>query len=642
MAISCLYTLNIERLLFCIYKIRYVILNKNILALAVACCFSSGVLGGEIDSLSLSNSEVFNEVCHIVPTTSLEIPSECVNYVLLEMTKLSNEDRKEITSQVFGLGIVEPFVLVTYSAMTPALTPMSQFDSDLITHLIDSRDNYASKAASSASQIESAYASRVARSASSGPDTSSNPPVSYSWIYNQVIDLNNTYLYRNEKAVLSYELEAFSRLPIYDDLGQDHSQNPIYIRLTLVGGDGVNFNTINYSNSSSVQEVGHPWRPSHQHNIYKYREYLDQVHIHTSWNNIAAGVFDRFPKNNDQDRTGLTYTSSVQFGLGVSIPKLPINKLDFASTKSLTFTNGEYFDYDEEVGLHQHSIRYFNKTYGTQQTPKNGYCEFLGPASGCWRYVNGGPNPPLREFDQRLMDTPYVNGFVPDYSITYQIPRREAQEQGSSLFTVRTQIDGMALLGYESHQIGNRFYSGLANGTGQHYELSEYVDNLQLDINWNSPVFSGVEPSVIKADYGSDDGANCLTVKGNIVRSTSCPQSSTSNEVLFVYTADGQIISFANDKCLDSSNEYLSVMACDQYPDNNQSWSWQDSHGILTSILHTKMYGGSIKILDLENETEAGIPLVITTLEDAILNYPQAGFTTLSGKYRQDAVSSRN
>lgn len=83
-------------------------------------------------------------------------------------------------------------------------------------------------------------------------------------------------------------------------------------------------------------------------------------------------------------------------------------------------------------------------------------------------------------------------------------------------------------------------------------------------------------------------------------------------------------------------------MACDQYPDNNQSWSWQDSHGILTSILHTKMYGGSIKILDLENETEAGIPLVITTLEDAILNYPQAGFTTLSGKYRQDAVSSRN
>ena len=616
-------------------------MNKNILTIAVLSCFTNGVLASNENNTSLISSSEYNEICYFVPSIKVNKPSQCTDYIVLDMTTLAESERKSVSSRHIGLGIVEPYVLVTYSNEVSAITPMDRFDSELIIQLIESRDKYKTKAISNTELTSNAYSSRVRRSTASGPDTSANTPISYSWIYNQVVNLNNTYAYRDERAVLSYELEAFSRLPIYDDLGKDYDQNPLYIRLSLVGGEGVNFNTINYSNWSSIQEVGHPTRPSHQHNIYKYREYLDQVHIKTSWNNIAAGVFDRFPKNNDQDRTGVTYTSTVQFGLGVSIPKLPINKLDYSSTKTMTFTNGEYFDYDETVGQHNHSIRYFNKTYGTQQQAKDGYCNFLGPAKGCWRYVYGGPNPPLREFDQRLLDTPYVNGFIPEYSVTYQIPRVEAKKRGSSLFTVRTQIDGMALLGYESYQIGNRFYSGLANGTGSHYELSEYVDTLQLDINWNSPVFSGVEPSIIRSAYGSDNGAKCLIVDSNIVRLSDCPLEGSNNDILFVHTADNQFISFANNQCLDTTGDYLRTKICDQYADNNQLWTWQDENGVLTPVLHTKMYGGSIKILDLANEDEAGIPIVTTTLEDAIANYPQADFTTLRGKYLQDVVSSR-
>ncbi|OLQ81827.1 hypothetical protein BIT28_23400 [Photobacterium proteolyticum] len=618
-------------------------IKKTLVASLLLGNFASAYANNIVDEYQqqLMSSINYNESCYVNPANSSvsDQLSECESYWFFNLSGLDAEKRIAVTGDFLGIGISSSFVLVNkpLSENERVITAVDEFYAPMMVDLIDSSVDGLTNAPTVVEEIKSSARSR--RSTVSGPETSSSTqPSTYSWKFRQVIPLKKTVFYdkRYDVAILEYEVEAFSRLPIYDELGNSKYGNPKYVRATLVGGTGISFNVDR--RGLDYKEIRSTRKAPHQEMFYKYREYLNKVTISTKWNGVQAAVFDSFPKNNDRDRTGVTYNSSVQFGLGVSIPKLPINKLDFSSTKSLTFENGDFFDYTANTGMHKHHVTYSNKEFGSDYAKKTGYCELIGNAKGCWKYTSG-INPPLPSFPL-LYNTPYNNGFVPDYSVTYEVPRDTA---GKSLFQITSSIEGMALQGYARAWFANLYYNGTGGSDGEDYKLNTYTKTLSLRIDWNNPIFTGAEPSIIRAAYGSDNIPQCLTaLEGNSIAISECRPN--TDEQLFIYTPDLQFVSISNDnKCLDSSSDVLELKPCVVYSNNSQSWYWGvNDSGVSASsnaVLYTEASDGMFKVLSPASSGAEGIKIMSTdSVLDAGNILPDSKFNTLKGRYKASAI----
>jgi len=618
------------------------IMKKNTILLALLSTVVLPTFAAENkDSIQaeLMSTQFYEESCYIEPTeqnSNLDL-TKCENYIFINLSNLKDQDRSAITAQLFGIGVMSPYVLVNNPKKESEriITSLDSFEKEIIIDLINDSDSYWESnqtQLSTADLLPRAEAStsighvlpRAEPLTSRAGSTSSDSPSDYSWRFRYLKKLNQGfYPTKNDIAILYYEVSAIASSPAYGN-----RNNSKYIRVTLVGGAGINFNpTEGWSTYKTISTNS----PSHQLGKYSYREYLDKVKISTSWNDNKVELYDSFPRNNDQDRTGVTYNSKIAFELGISIPKVPIKKVAFESSKSLTFTNGNYFDYYANSALNKHSVEYKNKEYGSDN---NKYYGLVNNSRDRWDYLDG-IEPPFKTFDN-LRNTPYSNGFIPEYSATYLAGKGTT---GKSILTITTDVRGMSLQGFSKWWIGRLYWGGVNSrkGYGDDYISSSYADSLRVSVNWDSPIFSGVEPSVITYPYLSDETQHCFTVNpSHDVTAQPCDKSNIDQ--LFIYTPERKYV-YANDRtlCLDSSQKQLKVKTCSTYGSNNQDWMWYtaplSSNVNDNTLLYTTKSSGDFKVLKGGDVNETVSVEDVDALDEAFKIWPRAKLNTQKGKY---------
>lgn len=604
-------------------------MKYNLILMGLLLPTSSLSFAADSDSIkqTLMSTQSYQESCYFEPKVNETFNLlDCDNYAFINVANLSDTERTKVSSSIFGLGTSSPYILINSpnDLNHRVFTSLEFFDRDILIDLVNN-SNLTSP------NIDIAENSRSRRSINNDTDlatTSTQDATKYSWRFREIFRLNRSfYPTKDDIAILDYEVETISKRPAYSpDSGAD---NPKFVRVTLVGGTGINFNP---TESQSYKQLD--TKHSHQVSLYSYREYLDKVKISTSWNDNKAQLTDWFPRNNDKDRTGVTYESSFSVGFALNIPKLPIKEVTIDSSKKLTFENGNYFDYDAHSKTYSHSVEYKNKEFGSSFSKHTGYCNLLGPAKGCWRTVYD-MQPPFQAFDL-LRNTPYSNGFVPDYSVTYQANRNTT---GTSTLSITTDIKGLSLQGVTEWSIGSRYWSGVnsVDGYGDDYKTKTYKHSLKLAVNWDSPIFSGAEPSVITFPYLSDETAHCFTVGSNrFVNIEPCNPAKTNQ--LFIYTPEFKYV-YSNDKslCLDSSQNKLMLKECNIYANNSQRWSWFTQplgHNLYdNTLLYTTKSSGGFKVIN-HHDTNNNLALSETeSLDEAYNRWPESRLNTQSGRY---------
>lgn len=609
-------------------------IKKIILAglLLPASSLSFAAPNSDVIQQALMSSQYYQESCYFEPTIGEKFNlSNCNNYGFINLSHMKEDERLDITSAIFGIGMTTPYILINSpnSDTNRIITALEFFNRDITIDLVNNSNLVAPYIQTDLSQIDTASRNRRSINNQSGPDSSpTSEPTRYNWRFREVFNLNRSfYPTKNDIAILDYEIEAISKDPAYTQ--QSGANNPKFVRVTLVGGTGINFNPTSGSTYKQLTT-----KSPHQLSKYSYREYLNKVKISTSWSNNKAKLNDSFPKNNDNDRTGVQYESSLKVGFALNVPKLPIKEVTFDSSKKMTFENGNYFEYTAHSGVNSHSVEYNNKEFGTAFSKHTGYCNLIGPAKGCWKYTNK-IKPSFESFDL-LQDTPYSNGFVPKYSVTYQADR---DTSGTSALTIMTEIEGLSLQGFSKWYIGDTHWAGVnsAGGYGPDYKINTYKRPIKLNIDWSSPVFTGLEPSVITFPYSSDDVAHCLAVgRDNSVNVDVCNPKNTNQ--LFIYTSDFKYV-YANDNrlCLDSSQSSLTVTTCNSYSSNSQKWLWFTQpigHNIYdNTLLYTTKGSGLFNVIKGSTTDNKLLLEEVDSLDTAFSVWPEAKLNTQSGKY---------
>lgn len=606
-------------------------MKKNVILLAFlssACLPAFATENKDTIQAGLMSSQFYKEPCYIEPddiTTDLDI-SQCEKYIFINQSKAKQQVRSTITTQLLNIGVMSPYVLVSNPNVESerVITTLDTYEEDIIIGLINSVGSDWVSNPTQLSTVDSFPRTESLVSDAGGTSSdSSNTQSGYSWKFNQVVKLNKDFSpTENDFANLKYEVEVIASQPTDDQ----NSDNTKYVRVTLVGGSGINFNPTQGAEYRTIETS----YPAHQLLKYSYREYLDKVKISTSWNDSKAELYDSFPRNNDQDRAGFAYNSKISFNLGVSIPKVPIKSIGFESSKSMTFQNGNYFDYYANSARNAHSVEYKNKEYGSEN---HRYYGLVNNSRNSWDYSKG-IEAPLKTFGN-LTSTPYSNGFLPKYSVTYSANKSAS---GQSVLTVLTDIRGISLQGYSKWAIGNSYWAGVnsSNNYGADYIPKGYKLSLKLNINWNSPIFTGIEPSVITYPYLSDNTAHCFTVNSNH-DVTAEPCDSSNTDQLFVYTPEKKYM-YVNNKalCLDSSQAQLKVAQCKTYGNNNQKWMWYtaplNSHDDNT-LLYTTKSSGDFKVLKGGRVNEIISVEETDALDSAFQSWPKAKLNSQNGQY---------
>jgi len=607
--------------------------KKNVILLSLlssACLPAFAAEDKDTIQAGLMSSQFYKESCYIEPddiNADLDITA-CEKYVFINLSKAKEQIRSIATTQLLNIGVMSPYVLVSNPNVESerVITTLDTYEEGVIIDLINSVESDWVSNPTQLSIVDSfPRAESLVSHAGETFSDSSNASSNYSWRFRQVVKLNQGfYPTKNDVAILNYEVETIASKPTY----YQNSDNAKYVRVTLVGGSGINFNPTEGSDYKTIRTNSAP----HQLLKYSYREYLDKVKISTSWNDGKAELYDSFPRNNDQDRAGYTYNSKISFSLGVSIPKVPINEIGFESSKSMTFQNGNYFDYYANSARTAHSVEYKNKEYGSDN---HRYYGLVNNSRDRWDYLDG-IEPPFKTF-HNLNSTPYSNGFLPKYSVTYSANNSAS---GQSVLTVLTDIRGMSLQGFAKWWIGNLYWGGVNSrkGYGNDYIQKAYTLSLKLNVNWDSPIFAGTEPSVITYPYLSDNTAHCFTVNGSQdVTAEPCDPSNTNQ--LFVYTPERKYV-YVNNKalCLDSSEGQLKVAQCKTYGSNNQTWMWYTaplSNNIYdNTLLYTTTSSGDFKVVKGRGVNEAMSIEKADALDAAFQRWPKAKLNSQNGRYR--------
>jgi len=198
----------------------------------------------------------------------------------------------------------------------------------------------------------------------------------------------------------------------------------------------------------------------------------------------------------------------------------------------------------------------------------------------------------------------------------------------------------MSLQGFAKWWIGNLYWGGVNSrkGYGNDYIQKAYTLSLKLNVNWDSPIFAGTEPSVITYPYLSDNTAHCFTVNGSQdVTAEPCDPSNTNQ--LFVYTPERKYV-YVNNKalCLDSSEGQLKVAQCKTYGSNNQTWMWYTaplSNNIYdNTLLYTTTSSGDFKVVKGRGVNEAMSIEKADALDAAFQRWPKAKLNSQNGRYR--------
>lgn len=569
--------------------------NKNlitltILSIASSSAFSQQPVTMDIPSeLALSNN--YDPECYIKldqNTPNLSLPNACSEYVFIDQSSLAQEQRQASTTQYFGLGFNNPYLLITSPHSTKETI-----------NLYDEFNPVSFAAAIDDVELET----NIDLSARAQSSSSSNGVVPFhSKIVRQVIPLNQTMYHRGfEEAVFEYKLDFFASKPFYEEFGTSSPDNSKYVRVSLVDGPGINF--YSYSESGKWVTEYKTFTPTHAHqfNYFAYRDYLDQVTISTELHGNGVNIKDIKPNNIDRNLTRFTKESSVDVKFGVSIPKNPLStSISIASTQKITYESGDFMDFNVSSTNNSTSIKYHNRIFGTSVHPReNGYCDLIDNATGCWRHATSPYDAPF--VLSKLKGTPYSNGFIPTFTTTYSAPY---ENTGQSTLSLKADIQGMALLGHARWAGGRLYFTGWKGkkyaheGSEREFELHNYRSQKNITIDWSSPLFSGAQPVNLTSLYKSDTQAKCLTAASNDeVLLQDCEQGKFNQLFYYTPTNHNYVSAVDFNKCLTTSNggqsgqAILKLEQCAPLGNNNQVWSWS-SNSETFSVPYTQTSGG--------------------------------------------------
>ncbi|WDE08739.1 ricin-type beta-trefoil lectin domain protein [Thalassomonas viridans] len=584
-------------------------MKKNLLTVSLLCALSANANAelpvNYILAQSLSGTALFNESCYLKLTPNQEkitLPLSCQDYVLLDQTDIASEQRMAITGEVTVLGFESPFILITQPQIKDkeVISLYETFDEkDIVSQITAQRAIKKEK--------EESLSGKAFSTALTAPvQYQEEPPKPYhTKVVRQTIPLNRTVnADGSEQAVFEYEIDFFASQAFYNELGNSDYDNKKYVRVTLKNGPGVNFNTI--EGYGSPYDSWWPVSPN-QKIYYKYRDYLDRVKVSSVLSGNTVEINEARPNNNDRNLSKVTYESSVNVGFGVSIPKVPINEITVSSQKSVTYESGDFFDFIANNDANSFSVDYFNSSYGSEVNPRaDGYCDLIDDASGCWKHATSTYDDPFNLY--KLNGTPYSNGFVPNYLVTYAVPRSTT---GSADLILNASVDGMALYGHARWAGGQLFYHGW-KGTDEdkEFEMNTYTKSTRIGINWDSPLFSGAQPVVLNAVHGSNETAQCLTVQSNnIITTEECVDGSYNQ--MFYYTPDRKYI-YQNDLslCLSTAQEHLSLQTCKSVSNNYQEWYWDNTDLAARSYLYTRVDNNMLRLIDVDRQDVNGTSLL--------------------------------
>ncbi|PSU86671.1 hypothetical protein C0W42_19855 [Photobacterium kishitanii] len=553
----------------------------------------------------LSGTNFYNEQCYasFEKKELTNIPSECTAYFFIDLSKLNESQRKTYTSNLIGIGFDKPYVLIK--------NPQSNHNSIITTY-----DKFSSK--SIIDEINRPTPYSLTKRESRNPRNAIATKIIREEVYlDKTISFDHT-----QKATFEYKLEFFSRYPFFKN--EEHFlDNKKFVRVSLDKSPGITFNSIEGQEKNWVV----PTWAEYQYRYYSYPDYLDQVSITTKLDGDGIELYDHIPTNSDKDNSSFTKESTVEIDVGLNIPHLPVESISYKNTQTMTYDNGKYMDFDVNNNMNTFNINYKNRWYGSDIHAEEGYCRLMTnyANSYCWNWASGKENNP---FDfKKLKGTPYSNEFIPKFSVTYSSPY--SNEKTSDL-SIKAAIQGLNILGYHKWYIGQRWHHGSLpayNPGKKPFNLNKYNMETTLTINWDSPVFLGTQPVMLRSVKSSDLKGHCLTVTdNNIVRPNVCQNG--NKDQYFFYMPDNYEYIYARNKnkCLTTQGDKLLVSECSESSNNNNVvWKWKEKSGRLYLYTHNK---NGFKVLSPSDDNSHIKVISIKSLKELS---PDMAFSTVAG-----------
>ncbi|PSU25864.1 hypothetical protein CTM97_06225 [Photobacterium phosphoreum] len=561
------------------------------------------VITQEYIQSELSGANSYNEKCYtnFKYQELTNIPFECSSYFFIDISEADESQRKNYTSNLIGIGFNKPYILIKNPHRNSIITSYNKFSSKSIIDEIN-RLIPLSLTRKESRDARNATATKIIREE----------------VYlDKTVSFNHT-----QKAIFEYKLEFFSRHPFFKN--EEHFlDNKKFVRVSLDNSPGISFNAIGDQERSWVV----PTWANYQYRYYSYPDYLDQVSITTQLDGDGIELYDHIPKNTDKDNSSFTKESTVEIDVGLNIPHLPVESISYKNTQTMTYDNGQYMNFDVSNNKNVFEINYKNKWYGSDISAGEGYCRLIKNYSNsyCWNWATSKDDSP---FDfQKLKGTPYSNEFIPKFSATYSSPYNN---NTTSDLSIKATIQGLNILGYRKWYIGQTWHHGSLpsyNPSKKPFNLNQYDMETKFTINWDSPIFLGTQPVMLRSVKRSDQKSHCLTVTdSNIVRSDVCQNG--NKDQYFFYMPDNYEYIYARNKnkCLTTQEDNLIVTECSESLNNNNVvWRWKEKEGRLYLYTHNK---NGFKVLSPSDDNSHIKVVSIKSLKDLS---PDTAFSTISG-----------
>jgi hypothetical protein len=409
-------------------------ISSSFLTLSLLMAFGSASHASNLNQtdpvadLIQSSTAYFQQECHLYGLEK-EVSSNC-NYYVLNLAKVSIDERRALTSELLGFGVDSKYVLVTKP---------NDIDNRGI-YLLDVLDP---------EYIASSLEKELSKSSRSKRSASRNSSNAMEQIFHRRFNVERE---GKGNVTLKYKIRFYSKSPFYASSGDKDK----HVEIILAEGAGVD-------TGLGWKDHHYSWKNGSTTN-YIYSEYLDAIDVGIKINdseNLSSGqvyLVDLFPRMQDQVESDIQKETTTEISFGLSyIPKLPIKKVSYSFTDKYSISNKKQFGLFTQTNQDGYNIKYENTKYGSAITPaENGFCQ-LGTADGwCWDYDVVGGQP--WDFDKlRQNNSLAISGMRPDF-----IAKIAAKEDtdGTSDFVVSTKVDTLALFGHNRWVIGRRYASG--------------------------------------------------------------------------------------------------------------------------------------------------------------------------------------
>ncbi|MCX4026261.1 ricin-type beta-trefoil lectin domain protein [Endozoicomonas sp. SM1973] len=542
--------------------------------------------------------------------------------LILDSSQAANSDQvAEITSQIIGIGLTDPIVIVRKNKNSPEYKSLSVSaeltEEEIQTRLIeetkaiikewDTRGLHSSSSSKS-SRVRRSAASYSSRSSSSTPYRPEvTIPLEFRHIgfkcrvgkefdgngWSNSANWNGTIedACNGEASVsLFYNLDFIRSVP-FNGGGDQNADNAKYVRVTLNPGGG---------ETGGSASGGAGWhlvdKPSHKHTWFEswtnrltwFGPIAMDYAVEITTNDSDVHLFNTIPNNKPKEseiREVSGFTVGVEAGgkaeVGEKGPTVGVE-----AKGSFSYNSQRWVTYK----AHEYTVENHSRA-GAQDRAKWLWDRKFSEDSKNWRTNDTCA---LWCSDWFFKDTAfsaasYAN-YKPGFSATFQAP---SNKSGESTFTISNKVTVAALGGRVQYMI---WYQGY---TPWSYNGTTYTFNKNFRVNWDAPVF---EPEVnvsIEAFRKDSPQGICLDVEGNSIAEGasvigySCQYS--NNQLWGLDNYQRYRSRVAKNRCLTAeSDNAVTVRNCTSAA--NQKWRWEGDYLVNELGKYLGIVNGEVKM----------------------------------------------